>query len=170
MKRVAQFDAIVVLGAVVEADGRASRRLRRRVLHGVERLRRGDAEVLILSGGPLGERPTEAEVMHELALAAGLAADRLITEPRSRSTWENARYTAELMAARGWSRVLVVTDWLHLPRALFSFRSTGLRARGSGVRGSWSDQRLAQRLEQLLYEASALVWYALSVPARKRMR
>ncbi len=170
MENAARFDAIVVLGAVVDADGRASRRLQRRVLHGVERLRRGDAEVLVLTGGPSGGGPSEAEVMRELAVTAGLAPERLLTEPRARSTWDNARYTAELMAARGWSRALVVTDWLHLPRALFAFRSAGLRARGSGVRGSWRDERLTGRLGQMAYEASALIWYALSVPLRKRIR
>ena len=170
MERAAKFDAIVVLGTVVEADGRASPRLERRVRHGIERLRAGDAEVLILTGGPSGSGHTEAEVMRELAVTAGLPAERLLTEPQARSTWDNARYTADLMAARGWSSALVVTDFLHLPRSLFAFRSAGLRARGSGARGSWSAQRIAGRLSQVLYEASALVWYALSVPVRKRLR
>ncbi len=170
MGRATRFDAIVVLGAVVEADGQASRRLRRRVLHGVERLRLGEAEVLVMTGGPSSGGPAEAEVMRELAIAAGLAPERLLTEPRARSTWENARYTAELMAARGWSSALVVTDWLHLPRALFAFRSAGLRTRGTGARGSWRDERLGGRIGQILYEANALVWYAISVPVRKRIR
>ncbi len=127
-----RFDVIVVLGAAVGVGGGPSAALRRRVAEGVRRLEAGAAPVLLLSGGKGGggggRRPSEAEVMRDLALAAGVAEERLVLETESRSTLENARCSARIMRARGWTKALVVTDAVHLPRALLAFRARGIEA------------------------------------------
>ena len=158
-----RFDVIVVLGAAVGVDGGPSAALRRRVAEGVRRLEAGAAPVLLLSGGkgggPDGGKaggtggakdgrwPSEAEVMRDLALAAGVAAGgtagapegRLVLETDSRSTLENARCSARIMRARGWTKALVVTDAVHLPRALMAFRALGIEAKGAAVMGGARD-------------------------------
>ncbi len=85
-----RFDVIVVLGAAVGPAGGPSVALRRRVAEGVRRLEAGAAPVLLLSGGKGGGkgggRPAEAEVLRDLALAAGVDEERLVLETKSRST------------------------------------------------------------------------------------
>ncbi|MEJ2694008.1 MAG: YdcF family protein [Candidatus Thiodiazotropha sp.] len=48
-------------------------------------------------------------------------------ENHSNTTWENARYVAQLLKRLGLSRILLVTDAAHMPRALDSFRRNGVQ-------------------------------------------
>jgi len=48
-------------------------------------------------------------------------------EDRSRTTYENALYTAELLKPANISTVILVTQGWHMPRALWSFDRVGLR-------------------------------------------
>jgi len=122
-----QAAAIVVLGAKILRDGRPSRAIERRVQAAVALYRAGVAPVLVLSGGG-GRAVPEAEVMRDLALAAGIPDSALLVEPTSRNTLENATESARLLAARGTSIVLV-TDRYHALRARVLFRLVGLSVR-----------------------------------------
>ncbi len=169
-----RFDAIVVLGAAVGADGRPGKALRRRVAEGVRRHEAGAAPVLLLSGGmgggPGGGVPAEAEAMRDLALAAGVAEARLVLETESRSTLENARCSARIMRARGWRRALVVTDAVHLPRTLLAFRALGIEAKGAAVMGGARDEPLWTWPVHLAREALTFLWYGVLIAAGRHRR
>ncbi len=177
-----RFDVIVVLGAAVGIGGGPSAALRRRVAEGVRHFEAGAAPVLLLSGGKGGGTgggvPAEAEVMRNLALAAGVASgvaagvaeERLVLETESRSTLENARRSARIMRARGWTKALVVTDAVHLPRALMAFRALGIEAKGAAVMGGARDEPLWTWPYHLAREALAFLWYAALIAARRHRR
>ncbi len=57
--------------------------------------------------------------------AAGIAAQRIILEDRSRNTYENAVLTRELVAPAPGERWLLVTSAWHMPRAVGAFRKAG---------------------------------------------
>ena len=68
---------------------------------------------------------------------------------KSRSTYENAKYGAELVKGRGISRIVLVTDAYHMPRAEGCFRKQGLSVAPAGAlrdRASCSALRLAWSL------------------------
>lgn len=155
------FDVIVVLGGPNAA-------MRRRMAHAVRLFNQGRAAFLLLSGG--GMRPRrECEVMRGLALAAGVPAERIVVEPRSRNTLQNALCSREIMARRGWTRALVVTDWPHLPRAVMSFRAVGMPVKGSGAPIGWASEP-ALALYSVAYEALALGWYAIAILSGQHRR
>ena len=129
------FDAIVVLGAAIRADGTPGPALIRRLDHGIEMFRQGRARALLLTGGAVVAGPAEAWLMADLARGAGVPDEALVIEDRSKSTLENARFSAAIMAERGWRRALLVSDGHHLPRALLAFRASGIAAAGSAVPG-----------------------------------
>jgi uncharacterized SAM-binding protein YcdF (DUF218 family) len=56
-----------------------------------------------------------------------MAADgvRVVYEDRSRNTWENARYTRELVEPTGGEVWLLVTSAAHMPRSVGIFRRIG---------------------------------------------
>jgi uncharacterized SAM-binding protein YcdF (DUF218 family) len=122
-------DTIVVLGCRVRLDGTPSSQLRRRAALGVALYDAGAAPRLLLSGG--GEPVSEAQVMAELAKAAGVPPGALLCEATSRNTAENALNSASLLRELGLSRVLLVSSRAHLPRARCLFRLAGLRVIGS---------------------------------------
>ncbi len=163
-------DVVVVLGAPPTAAGAPGPRMRRRMAGGVGAFRRSAAQALLVTGGPPGADPTEAALMRDLAIAAGVPRSRIVVEPTAGSTFDNAARSAEIMRARGWSKALVVTDALHLPRALLAFRAEGVRARGrsAGPGPGGAAQRALWR--EAAYEAAALLCYGAAILLRRRRR
>ncbi len=92
-------------------------------------------------------------------------------ESRARTTWENARYSAEMLRRRGIERVLLVTHAWHMPRAMYAFRRAGLdpiaapTAFVQPAEGRWQDflpRSHAQRHSHwALHEWLGLWWYRL---------
>jgi uncharacterized SAM-binding protein YcdF (DUF218 family) len=163
-------DVIVVLGARALSGGRPSRAMRRRVDHAVALLDDGVADRLLMSGGRIGGLPPEAEIMRDLAIEAGVPAARIEIEPDSRSTLENAIFTTRILDARGWSHPLIVTDWLHVPRAALAFRSQGVHLATSAVTRGWRDEPASRWLYYLAREAVALVGYTVLIMAGRHRR
>ena len=123
---VPTYDAAIVLGAMVRPDGSPSPALKRRVDHAARLMTEGRVCNLLMSGGAVRHPTPEAEVMRDLALAAGIAPQRIVTESASLNTIGNARFCAPLVTERGWTRLLLVTDACHIPRSLYIFHRLGL--------------------------------------------
>lgn len=119
-------DAVVVLGAKLTPDGAAGPVLKRRVAAAAALWRDRVAPTLVVSGGATAAGtagPTEAAVMARRLIGRhGVPAAAVVLEESSQDTLGNARETLALAAERGWRRLVVVTDELHLPRALWTFR------------------------------------------------
>lgn len=58
-------------------------------------------------------------------MASGIAADRIVIEGRSRSTYENGVFSAEILTPKPGERWLIVTSAYHMPRAIGVFRKAG---------------------------------------------
>jgi uncharacterized SAM-binding protein YcdF (DUF218 family) len=92
-------------------------------------LREGRAKFVIVSGAaiePSLAEFSEARVLAEQLRAWGVASDRIVLEERARNTRENAVYSAEIVRARGWKSVLVVTSAFHMKRSLECFAAVDL--------------------------------------------
>jgi uncharacterized SAM-binding protein YcdF (DUF218 family) len=118
--------AIVVLGARTLPDGAPSPALQGRIEHAASLHRLGLAPLVLFSGG--GSPVTEARVAVTAACLLGVPETCCVLEEQSRSTHENARFTAALLRARGVSDAIVVTDDFHLYRAVAHFRRFGVVA------------------------------------------
>lgn len=153
-----RYDVIVVLGTRVGPDGQPSPALARRVARGAALFHEGLADRLILCGGLGRHPPAEAHVMRDLALDGGVPEAAIILEGASRTTLENAVNAAAIMAERGWRDALVVTDALHLPHSLLSFRVVGIRARGRSAGRPWRGP-FPSLWRFVAYELAALPWY-----------
>lgn len=72
---------------------------------------------LILSGGQgKGEAISEAQAMENYLVANGLSKDRLLLETKSTSTYENIRFSKELLP-EGVAEVTIISSDFHLARA-----------------------------------------------------
>jgi uncharacterized SAM-binding protein YcdF (DUF218 family) len=148
----ATVDAIVVLGCRLDVGGGPSERLRRRVARAIELYHADAAPLLLLSGGGSGP-VAEATIMRDLALAAGIPENAFLRETDSRNTVENAVNSARLLRERGISRIVLVSDRTHLPRAALLFRLAGLDVVDkAGVPA----RSLARALGAALFEIGAL--------------
>ncbi len=100
-----------------------------RVWHAARLYHAGKAPVVVLSGGSdltISEHP-EAVAMGKLLQDLGVPASALLLEGSSRTTEQNARFSAVLLRQHSLQRVLLVTSALHMARALRHFEAQGLQ-------------------------------------------
>jgi uncharacterized SAM-binding protein YcdF (DUF218 family) len=125
---------LVLLGGGMDGPHELSRRSLDRVQGAIAFLadeRKGRPSALITSGGPVYAKDgsSEAALMKALIENARPANLQSVTlEDRSHTTVENARYTAELFAARRLPKdIVLLTGIYHLARAARDFQEAGFR-------------------------------------------
>jgi uncharacterized SAM-binding protein YcdF (DUF218 family) len=116
-----QFDVILVLGNPARPDGSIAPVAQSRVLEGIRQYRAGVAPRLLMTGGAVRNRFTEAQVMQQFALSQGVPASAILTEGESQNTIQNAYYSYKIMQAHGWTSAMVVSSPSHLRRASLIF-------------------------------------------------
>ena len=82
---------------------------------------------IIPSGGTPGAIGVAEAVIARDLLQQEFGVPVLEVERRSNTTWENARYTAQLMQRLDIKRIILVTDAGHMPRSLYAFRRNGIQ-------------------------------------------
>jgi uncharacterized SAM-binding protein YcdF (DUF218 family) len=124
-------DAAVVLGAAVYRD-QPSPVFRERINHAVELYRSGQVAYLIFTGG-LGNRDNiaESEAARDYAIQQGVPSERILIETVSTTTQENLAEARGIIESMGFDRVLVVSDPLHMLRAMAIADDLGLNASAS---------------------------------------
>ena len=110
---------LIVLAGGELADGFPAEGTLLRCLYAVRAYRAGDFHKIVLVGVRTSDH------MRRLLIAEGVPAEFLVTEDASRSTHENALYTARLLASDTGSKVLLTSDY-HMFRAVRAFRKAGM--------------------------------------------
>ncbi|WP_449431006.1 YdcF family protein [Pseudomonas putida] len=171
-------DAIIVLGAGRERGDPAWAGQDQPSVMALERLRyaarlaKASGLPLLTSGGlHYGTPPSEAQLMAErLGEDFGVAVKW--QEGASRTTWENAQFSAQLLQPLGVHRVVVVTQAWHMQRARWSFEQAGFEVVPAPVgflgkdparpfAGLLPESRAMWQSGQLLNEAVGLLGYRL---------
>ncbi len=115
-------DVAVVLGAAAW-DRRPSPVLQERLNHALRLYELGTVKKLIFTGG-YGENAVmaESEVARDYAIAQGIPAKDILIETVSHSTHGNVAEAARLMREKRLSSCVLVSDPLHMRRAVRMFR------------------------------------------------
>lgn len=153
-------DAVVVLGAGVIGECVPNLHALRRVLLGVRRWREQPSSVLLFSGGT-GGSCSVAESMARLARELGVPDAMVRVETASTNTHENAELTTALLRGWGMSRILLVTDRLHMRRAFGTFDGRGFQLRLASVPIYEGHENNLSMLAAGLREFAALASYRL---------
>lgn len=156
----ASADAAIVLGAAVWSSG-VSPVFRERINHGIDLYQKGKVRKLIFTGGQgnPGE-PTESSAARDYALQSGVPLQDILIEQKSHTTYENIRYAKEVADAHGIKRVLIVSDPLHMKRAVLMAQDVGLIAEPSPT-PSTRYQGLKSQLGLLAHETYYYVGYLI---------
>jgi uncharacterized SAM-binding protein YcdF (DUF218 family) len=155
-----RWDAVIVAGCRVAADGTPSAALAARVSRAVDLVQRGVAPRLVTTGGAGRAGPPEAVAAARLAARLGVPHEAIVVEDRSTSTEENARFARALVDAES---VVVVTDSYHVLRCERVFGRYFARVVGVG-----SLSPPGARAAGALREVAALGWYAAAGRLRRR--
>jgi uncharacterized SAM-binding protein YcdF (DUF218 family) len=127
-------------------------------------------KVAVTGGRPSGVRTAEATLM-KAVLEGDFAVPVTWVESQSRTTWENALYTKQMLQADGVTTVVLVTHAWHMRRALWSFERVGLHAipypapltydEGDRVEDYVPSMRALDASYHALHEAIGLAYYHL---------
>ncbi|KAF1040302.1 MAG: hypothetical protein GAK35_03525 [Herbaspirillum frisingense] len=102
----------------------------KRLQYGAYLHRQTGLPILVTGGAPDGSPESEAALMAR-TLSRDFGVETRWQEGRSNNTAENATMSAAMLKAAGITRILLVTDSIHMPRSMRAFAQTGLDVRAA---------------------------------------
>lgn len=126
--------------------------------------------ILACGGRAKGRAPGFAVSMRELLVSVGVPEASIWTEDRSRTTYENALYGAEILRSHGIDRIVLVVEARSMVRAAACFRKQGITVvpepNGFDQLGPWQEElflnsKAIRGNELTLHETLGLLWYRL---------
>lgn len=124
-------DAAIVLGAATH-NGQVSPVYRERLNHAVLLYCQNYVDKIIVTGGRAeGSEISDAQAAKEYVLGQGIPKEDVLTENKSAVTRENLLYSKEIMESEGMVTALIVSDPLHMKRAVFLAEDLGIEAYSS---------------------------------------
>jgi uncharacterized SAM-binding protein YcdF (DUF218 family) len=127
---------------------------------------------VLLSGGTVdaGKAPL-SEAMRSELVRRDVPAHQIWVETRSRTTYENALYSAEILRSRNVTTIVLVTSANHMARAAGAFRKQGLEVRTAPCAFRSAPLSLHALLmpsriaigwnDDLAHEIVGIIWYRL---------
>src|SRR5438270_495251 len=88
----------------------------------------GDSCPILVSGGRIADWHTSVAQLMKSVLEGYFGVPVTWSEQESRTTYENALYTAQLLRGEPINTVVVIAQREDLPRAIWSFKRVGIRA------------------------------------------
>nr|WP_295891718.1 YdcF family protein [uncultured Devosia sp.] len=129
-------DAALVLGAAVLGD-EPSPVLAERLRHAQQLFDAGQVRAIVVTGGRSPEDElSEAEASRDWLVAQGVPAAAIVLENASRTTIENLELARPILDAHQFGSVLVVSDPLHMRRAMLIAGRLGITAASSPTQTS----------------------------------
>jgi uncharacterized SAM-binding protein YcdF (DUF218 family) len=123
-----QADVAIVLGAGVRNE-QPSGIFRERINHAVDLYQRGIVDAIIFTGGAgPGNQLAGSEAARDYAVELGVPLDLAYIETASTDTYENLTGAKSVMEAQGFASALIVSDPLHMYRAMSIANDLGLDA------------------------------------------
>jgi uncharacterized SAM-binding protein YcdF (DUF218 family) len=157
INKLQQYDAAIILTGITNTDKSPHDRVylqkgADRVMLPLQLYKEGYIQKIIISGGSgslTPKTPTEAAQLKRLLLYAGVPADVILTEEKSRNTHENALFTKALLQQQPQlKKLLLVTSAFHMRRAPACFQKQGISADGFSTDFYTSDRSFS--MDQLL--------------------
>ncbi len=137
-------DYVIVLGCGLKKDGTPTPILKGRVDRALAFVKEqeeqtGKKAIFITSGGKgTDERNSESRAMKNYLLEQGVPEDRIIEEDRSRTTYENMKYSKEIILREDpQAKIAFATTNFHVFRSGLFARRFKMRAVGMGAETKW---------------------------------
>ncbi len=124
-------DLIVVFGNKVETSGLPSERLKRRLDKAVKLYNEGTAKKIVVSGALGVEGFNEPDVMKKHLVECKIAAGDITTDSEGFDTFSTVKNVRVMPFIKKDSKIIVVTDYYHIPRAKMAFQKAGFKNIGT---------------------------------------
>lgn len=129
-------DAAIILGAST-SNGEVSSVYQERINHGIDLYNEGYVDKLIVTGGVgKGNDKSDAYAAKQYAVLQGVPETDILTEDTSTITQENLGNSKLIMNENKYSTAIIVSDPLHMRRAMLLAEDTGINAYSSPTQTS----------------------------------
>lgn len=126
-------DVAIVLGGILKSNERSGEiefhENADRFLNVLPLYFEGRVSKILISGGSgsLLKEELEADILSDYLISIGVNSDDILKETASRNTYENAKYSTELIKKKkNFKTVLLSTSAIHMKRSLLCFNKQGL--------------------------------------------
>ncbi|AYB47345.1 YdcF family protein [Paenibacillus lautus] len=126
MLQPGKADALIVLG-YVSKDGRIHPLLKERLDEAYKLFRQYGHEYIIVSGGAVGSRRSEAELMEKYLIEKGVPAKRVLKEDKSNNTVQNLIFSKQLMEQYQLKSFVIITNLFHVRRTKYIMHRLGIK-------------------------------------------
>lgn len=158
-------DAAVVLGAAVWGN-EPSPVFRERINHAIWLYKNDYVDKIIFTGGKSkGDEFAESEAAREYAIQNDVNEEDIFIETKSKITEENLKYAYEIANENHLKSFTIVSDPLHMKRALFIAETIGMKAYSSPTPSSVY-KTFGSKLPFFLRELFYYVGYIVTLPFR----
>ena len=156
----APADVAIVLGAAI-SDGEVSPVYRERINHAITLYEEGTVDFIILTGGfGEGSYKSDSQVAKEYALSQDVPEERILIEEKSTITEENLEFSKEIMDENDLETAIIVSDPLHMKRAMLMAKDYNITALSSPTTTSMY-KSLKTKIPFLLREEFFYVGYCV---------
>ena len=156
----APADVAIVLGAAI-SDGEVSPVYRERINHAITLYEEGTVDYIILTGGfGDGSFKSDSQVAKEYALSQGIPEESILIEEKSTITEENLEFSKEIMVDNNLETAIIVSDPLHMKRAMLMAKDYNITALSSPTTTSMY-KSLKTKIPFLLREEFFYVGYCI---------
>jgi uncharacterized SAM-binding protein YcdF (DUF218 family) len=153
-------DAAVILGASVWND-KPSPVFQERINHGIWLYKNGYVKYLIFTGGTgKNSNISESFVAMNYAIENSIPIEKIFIEEKSRVTFENIFYARNIIRNKNFSKSIIVSDPLHMKRAITMARDLNLDVYPSPT-PTTRYISLKTKLNFLFYELFYYIFYEL---------
>jgi len=131
-----QCDVAIVLGAAASDDG-VSQVYKQRLNHAIKLYNDNSIEKIIVTGGKgEGNNFSDAFMAKTYLVSQSIPEETVLLEEQSTITQENLQNSKKIMDEEGYKTALVVSDPLHMKRAMLLAKDTGMEAYSSPTQSS----------------------------------
>lgn len=124
-------DVAIVLGAAT-SNGEVTPVFQERINHGIWLYQNGFVKTLIFTGGiGEGNEKSDAWVAKQYAIEQGIPESVILVEEKSTITQENIENAKKIMDDNSYHTAIIVSDPLHMKRAMLMARDYGIKAYSS---------------------------------------
>lgn len=117
-------DAIVVLGSLLTRSGGPSSVMGERIITGTQLFIEKKAPLIITSGGVSKDALAAAKMMKAIASGLGISQEQILLNP-GHNTFEEAVQARTYIQIQHINKIILVTNWYHMPRALAVWQKQG---------------------------------------------
>lgn len=151
-------DVGIVLGAATDDSG-VSEVYKQRLNHAIDLYKDDNIKTIIVTGGKAeGNKHSDSFMAKEYLVEEGIPEENILLEEDSKITQQNLENSKKIMDENGYDTALIISDPLHMKRAMLLAKDAGIKAFSSPTKSS-AYKSIGKKIQFLARETFFYIGY-----------